>query len=113
MNTSHDLFHVMNIYLIMYCVYIIINVIPMYHQGEDPTLEPLGNNPYNIGRYGCIHANNLEKATNLDQSFYCIHIIQKTLGQYDEIHEECTHVLETNPHDDDSFFKVKKPLMRG
>ncbi len=77
MNTTHDFFHVMNIYLIMYCVYIIINVIPMYHQGENPTLELLGINPYTIGRHGHIHANNLERAKNLGQSLDCIHMIQE------------------------------------
>jgi hypothetical protein len=75
MNIAHDLFHVMNIYLIMYCVYIIINVIPMYHQRKDPTLEPLGNNPYTIGRHARIHANNLERAMNLDQSLDYIRMI--------------------------------------
>ncbi len=71
----YDLFHVMNIYLIMYCVYIIINVIPMYHHEENPTLEPLGSNPYTIGRHGCIHANNPKRAKKLDQYLDCIHMM--------------------------------------
>ncbi len=75
MNTHHDLFYVMNIYLIMYFVYIIINVICMYHKKEDPTWEPLGNNQYTIGKHGCIHANNLERPTNLDRSLDCIRMI--------------------------------------
>jgi hypothetical protein len=80
MNIAHDLFHVMNIYLIVYYVYIIINVIPMYHQGKDPTLGPLGNNPYTIGRCGRIHANNPKRATNLDPSLDCICMIHEAFG---------------------------------
>jgi hypothetical protein len=50
----------------------------MYHQGENPTLEPLGINPYTIGRHaGHIHANNLERAKNLGQSLDCIHMIHE------------------------------------
>jgi hypothetical protein len=52
----------------------------MYHQGEDPTLEHVGNNPYTIGKHGCIHANNLERAMDLDQSLDCIHMIHEALG---------------------------------
>jgi hypothetical protein len=52
----------------------------MYHQGEDPTLEHVGNNPYTIGKHGRIHANNLERAMNLDQSLDCIHMIHEALG---------------------------------
>jgi hypothetical protein len=47
----------------------------MYHQGEDPTLQPLGSNPYTMGRHGCIHANNPKKARNLNQSLDCIRMI--------------------------------------
>jgi hypothetical protein len=82
----------------------------MYHQGEDPTLEPLGSNPYTIGRHGCIHANNLVKVTNLDQSLGCIRTIMEAFGRYDEIHEEYAHVSETNPHDDDNFFKGEETI---
>ncbi len=73
-------------------------------------MEPLGKNPYTIGRHGCIHANNPKRASNLDQSLDCIHMIQKALGWYDEIHEECTHVPETNPLDDDSFFEGEEAI---
>jgi hypothetical protein len=82
----------------------------MYHQGEDPTLEPMGNNPYTIGKHGRIHANNLERAMNLDQSSDCIHMIHKTLGRYDEIPEECAHVPKTNPHDEDNFFEGEEAI---
>jgi hypothetical protein len=47
----------------------------MYHKKEDPTWEPLGNNQYTIGKHGCIHANNLERPTNLDRSLDCIRMI--------------------------------------
>jgi hypothetical protein len=82
----------------------------MYHQGEDPTLEPLGNNPYTTRRHGHIHANNLERVTHLDQSLDCIHMIHEAFGQYDEIHEKCAHVPETNPHDEDKFFEGEKAI---
>jgi hypothetical protein len=81
-----------------------------YHQGEDPTLEPLGNNLYTIGRHGHIHANNPKRVTNLDQSLDCIHMIHEAFNQDDEIHEECAHVLATNPHDDDNFFEGEKTI---
>jgi hypothetical protein len=37
-------------------------------------------------------------------------MIWEAFGQYDEIHEECAHVLETNPHDDDNFFEGEKTI---
>jgi hypothetical protein len=82
----------------------------MYHHGENPTLEPLGSNPYTMGRHGCIHANNPKWAKKLDQYLDCIHMMQETFGQYDEIHEECAHVLETNPHDDEGFFRGEETI---
>jgi len=47
----------------------------MYHHEENPTLEPLGSNPYTIGRHGCIHANNPKRAKKLDQYLDCIHMM--------------------------------------
>jgi hypothetical protein len=40
----------------------------------------------------------------------CIRMVQKVLGWYDEIHEKCVHVLETNPHDDGSFFEGEEAI---
>ncbi len=113
MNIAHDLFHVMNVYLIMYCVYIIINVIPMYHQGEDPTLEPLGSNPYTIRRHGHIHANNPERAKF--KSIFGLHSydIKKHLVNMMKYMKN-VHMFQKPIHMMMIFFlKVKKPLMKG
>jgi hypothetical protein len=47
---------------------------------------------------------------NLDQSLDCIHMIHEALGWYDEIPKECVHVLETNPRDEDNFFKGEEAI---